>query len=134
MASLLCSAVAAAVLAAANLRLRAALSCKPFFRLPTAAAAHTDRPERVFACTCQAHECCGENAACCSLAARAPTPTMPPFISVQDVTPRISTRRLCSRAHAPHKGIRLRGLAIECGSREVKARMLHANKSLTGTY
>lgn len=82
MASLLCSAVAAAVLAAADLRLLAALSCNPFFRLLTAAAAHTDRPKMLFACTCQAHECC---AACLNLAARVPTSIMLLFISVQDV-------------------------------------------------
>ena len=87
MASLLCSAVAAAALAAADLRLPAALSCKPLFRLLTAAAAHTDRPERLFACTCQAHECCAENAARSDLAARAPTSITLPFMSVQDVTP-----------------------------------------------
>ena len=79
MASLLCSAVAAAVLAAADLRPLAKPSGKPFFRLLTAAA-HTKRSEWLYACTCQARKCLAENVACSLPAACAPVSIILPIM------------------------------------------------------
>ena len=74
MASLVCSAAAAAVLAAADLRPLPELLCKPF-RLLTAAA-QTNCSRWLYACTCQALKCLAEKVA-------RPLPTAHALVSIR---------------------------------------------------